>query len=96
MGTIDAISGRFNLSDTDYQARTLRSRFLLIEMFFESFINYPLGKGINNIKLNIGYRDSLLAHNQYISFIIAGGIFAMIGVFYLDSKFNKYIKIDII
>jgi hypothetical protein len=79
--TIDAISGRFNLSDTDYQARTLRSRFLLIEMFFESFINYPFGKGINNIKLNIGYRDSLLAHNQYISFIIAGGIFAMIGVF---------------
>lgn len=81
VGTIDAISGRFNLTDIDYQTRTTRSRFLLIELFFESFINYPLGKGINNIKLFYGYGDRFLVHNQYISFIIAGGIFGMIGVF---------------
>ena len=81
VGNIDVISGRFNLTDTDYQARTVQSRFLLIESFFESFINYPFGKGINNIKLNIGYGANFLAHNQYLSFIIASGIFGMIGVF---------------
>lgn len=81
VGTIDAISGRFNLADGEYQLRTTKSRFLLIELFFESFINYPLGKGINNIKLFYGYGNHFLVHNQYLSFIIAGGLFGMIGVF---------------
>ena len=81
VGTIDAISGRFNLSDTDYQARTTQSRFLLIELFFESFINYPFGKGINNLKLQIGNGNKYLAHNQYLTFMVASGIFGMIGVF---------------
>ena len=81
VGNIDAISGRFNLTDTDYQAKTTQSRFLLIESFFESFINYPFGKGINNIKLNIGAGKMFLPHNQYLSLIIACGIFGMIGVF---------------
>jgi hypothetical protein len=81
VGTIDAISVRFNLSDSEYQTRTTQSRFLVIEQFFENFINYPFGKGIKNLKLDIGYGNRLLAHNQYLSFIIGGGIFGMIGVF---------------
>lgn len=81
VGTIDAISGRFNLSDTDYQARTIQSRFSLIELFFESFINYPFGRGINNTKLHFSNGNNFLVHNQYLSFIIAGGVFGMIGVF---------------
>ena len=81
VGNIDAVSERFNLTDTDYQAKTTQSRFLLIESFFESFINYPFGKGINNIKLNIGAGKMFLPHNQYLSLIIACGIFGMIGVF---------------
>jgi len=81
VGTIDAISGRFNLTDSEYQARTTQSRFLLIELFIDNFINYPLGKGINNIKLYFGNGNNFLVHNQYLSFILAGGVFGMMGVF---------------
>lgn len=76
----DAIYSRFNLTDTDYQSRTTQSRFILIELFFKNFINYPFGKGISNIKLNYGDGQNFLIHNQYLTFIIAGGIFSLIGV----------------
>jgi hypothetical protein len=76
----EAISGRFDLTDTDYQSRTNQSRFILIELFFETFIDYPFGKGITNIKLNYSAGKNYFVHNQFLTFIIAGGIFSLIGV----------------
>ena len=76
----DAIYSRFNLTDTNYQFRTTESRFKLLELFFENFINYPFGKGITNIKLYYGAGKNYYVHNQFLTFIIAGGIFSMIGV----------------
>jgi hypothetical protein len=76
----DAIYSRFNLTDTEYQSRTTQSRFILIELFFKNFIDYPFGKGITNIKLDYGDGRNFFVHNQYLTFIIASGIFGLIGV----------------
>lgn len=81
VSSFDAITSRFDLTDTAYQSRTTQSRITLIILFFENFIDYPFGKGITNIKLYYGDGRNFLVHNQYLTFIIAGGIFAMIGVF---------------
>ena len=80
VSAFEAISGRFDLTDIDYQSRTNQSRIKLLELFFETFINYPFGKGITNIKLHYGNGRNFFVHNQYLTFIIAGGIFALIGV----------------
>jgi len=89
----EAITGRFNLTDTDYQSRTNQSRIRLLELFFENFINYPFGKGITNIKLYYGNGNNFFVHNQYLTFIIAGGIFALIGVFIWIQNIIKISKL---
>ena len=80
VSTIDAISVRFNLSDVDYQKRTTESRFLFIILAFESFINNPFGRGISDIKLQFDSYRNFLVHNQYLTFILAGGIFSLFGI----------------
>ena len=80
VSAFEAISGRFDLTDTAYQARSTSSRLTLIQLFFETLIEYPFGKGITNIKMHYGYGRNFLVHNQYLTFIIAGGIISMVGV----------------
>lgn len=78
---IDVISERFDVSNVAYQQRTTESRFVLINLAFETIINQPLGRGITDIKLKFSDYRNFLPHNQYLTFIIAGGIFSLVGVF---------------
>ena len=93
VSTIDAISARFNVYDVDYQKRTTQSRFILIEIAFESFINNLFGRGITDIKLKFDNYKNYLVHNQYLSFIIAGGIFGLIGVTIWLRNIIKMLKL---
>lgn len=81
LGNQEAIANRFDVSDTDYQQRTTESRFVLIEYSMERiFISAPLGSGITDIKLEYDMFRNFLVHNQYLSFSIAGGVVAFVGV----------------
>lgn len=75
----DQISRRFSLADMEYQQRTTSSRFALIEMSAAAILENPFGKGVTNIKLQFDDRR-FLAHNQYVTFMLAGGFVSMFGI----------------
>ncbi len=75
----DTLGQRFDISDMDYQERTTGVRFEMISLGIEEFFKNPLGKGFNNIEVLINGRTQLV-HNQYLSFIIGGGVLGFIGV----------------
>jgi hypothetical protein len=75
----DALSQRFDINDTEYQERTTGMRFDMIYAAFNQLVQHPIGKGFRNIYVNIDGRN-LNIHNQYLSFIIGGGIISLIGV----------------
>jgi len=78
---IEYLQKRFSIENMDYQVRTNKSRIAYLESAFYEILDKPFGRGINNIKLVNSYRGRLV-HNQYVSFIISGGIIALIGIFY--------------
>jgi hypothetical protein len=75
----DVLSQRFDVNDLDYQERTTIVRVEMIEAAFTELANNPLGKGIKNIYVKVRNRN-LNIHNQYLTFIIGGGIVGLIGV----------------
>lgn len=93
LGEQEGIANRFDISDTDYQQRTTGSRFVLIEYSLERiFITEPFGSGITNIKLEYDNFRNFLAHNQYLSFSIAGGIIAFLGILiWISAVFRMFI-----
>lgn len=93
VSNIEVISSRFDVSNVDYQQRTTESRFILINLSFESLINQPFGRGITDIKLKFSDYRNFLPHNQYLTFIIAGGIFSLIGIFIWIRNLFKLSKL---
>jgi len=90
LGNQESIANRFDVSDTDYQQRTTESRFVLVEYSMERiFISAPLGSGITDIKLEYDRFRNFLVHNQYLSFSIAGGVVAFVGVLIWISAIFK-------
>lgn len=75
----DALSQRFDINDTEYQERTTGIRFDMIYEAFNQLVKHPVGKGFRNVYVNIEGRN-LNIHNQYLSFIIGGGVISLIGV----------------
>ena len=74
----DSLNQRYDLSDTDYQTRTTSMRFDMIYIAIDDFISNPMGKGFRNVYIRVGTRD-LNIHNQFLSYIIGGGIISLIG-----------------
>lgn len=93
LGEQETIANRFNISDTEYQQRTTESRLVLIEYAIERiFITAPFGSGIMNIRLEYDNFRNFLAHNQYLSFSIGGGIIAFLGVLiWLSAVFRTFV-----
>ena len=91
----EAISNRFDVTNTDYQQRTTESRFVLFEYALRKiFITAPLGRGITDIKLEYDSNRNFLAHNQYLSFSIGGGIVAFSGVLvWLSALFKMFMHL---
>lgn len=95
----DALTQRFDLNDTEYQERTTGMRFDMIYEAFNQLVKHPVGKGFRNIYVNIDGRN-LNIHNQYLTFIIGGGIISLIGVIIwlreVILNLRTYLKIGIL
>lgn len=89
---IDFISQRFDTSDTEYLESTNRGRISAYEGFLPTFLSHPLGKGIKDIYVEIGLDFKLLMHNQYATFVLAGGIIAILGIIFLLRAFIRISK----
>lgn len=72
---------RFNLTDTQYLVDTNQERIALYTEFFPTFLQNLMGQGPNPA-VDIGY-NVILMHNQYLTFILGGGIIAVVGVILL-------------
>jgi len=80
---------RFDASDNDYQERTTEMRFEYIGAFFKAFIKNPIGKGVYGTEITSNGFESTLVHNQYLTFILSGGMIAFFGVILWVSEFIK-------
>lgn len=77
---IEFIQQRFNVRDMEYQVRTTGNRITFLEYSIDAIAKKPFGRGLEDIKLKIENKR-LLPHNQYVSFAIAGGLIAILGIF---------------
>lgn len=76
---MEFLKQRFSIQDFDYQVRTNKNRIAFLESAFDAILEKPLGRGIKNTKLTV-FGGRVLVHNQYVSFIISGGIIALAGI----------------
>jgi hypothetical protein len=86
---------RFDVTDEDYQNRTTGVRFEFIEGFFKSFIDNPFGRGVYGAEIKSSGFESTMIHNQYLTFILSGGIIAFIGLFIWILEFIAVFKFTI-
>jgi len=75
----DFLKRRFDIKNEEYQTSTVQSRLYFYQEFLVQLIRLPLGRGLENTKIEYEYKMMLL-HNQFLTFIIAGGLLALLGV----------------
>ena len=84
---------RFDVKDLDYQKRTTDYRWAYVDLGIREFIANPLGKGIRDTQVIHKGRTTMI-HNQYMTWLLSGGILAAIGIFvWLSAAFRRLIKI---
>lgn len=83
----EALYKRFDVTDEEYQERTTGMRIDFIEGFFTAFLLNPFGKGVFGAEISYGGVESTMLHNQYLTFILSGGIIALLGVFLWLKEF---------
>lgn len=84
---------RFNTHNLDYQKRTTEYRLNYITVALTKFIANPMGQGIRDAEVTFRGRTQQV-HNQYLTFMLSGGIFAAIGLYiWLSTLFKYSIKI---
>jgi hypothetical protein len=88
----DILYQRFDLSDSEFQTRTTFMRLDFILGFLTEFLSNPLGKGVFGVQIAYGSFESTLLHNQYLTFILAGGVIALFGVVFLLFYFFYFFK----
>jgi hypothetical protein len=76
----DSIVQRFDVQDTEYQSRTNDVRLVLLDLAFKNLLDNPLGNGAGDLRLKYDAYRNFLVHNQFLSFIVGGGILAVLGV----------------
>ena len=92
----DLVSQRFFIGATAYSIESTLTRFQLYGNFFGHFFQQPLGIGLFEPYIDLGYIRSLM-HNQYLSFIVSAGILGIFPLFILfiiifKTLFKKKIK----
>ena len=88
---IEFLKQRFSIQDIDYQIRTNKNRIAFLEAAYDAILEKPLGRGIKNTKLTV-FGGRVLVHNQYVSFLISGGIIALAGIFIWLKDLLKLFK----
>lgn len=83
------LQNRFTL-DTEQQSSTNVARLWIYENISKELIKNPFGKGIDNSKLNYKGIKKVNAHNQYLTWGLAGGLTALLGVGFLINVLLRY------
>ncbi len=91
----ESLFQRFDATDQEYQERTTGMRLDFIVGFIEEFIQNPFGKGVFGSEIKYGNAQSTMLHNQYLTFMLSGGLFAFIGIFMWISEFIAVFKYNI-
>jgi len=65
----------------EYQERTSGMRIAFFKEGVNQFLSNPMGKGMIDTRVFYKGRD-LMIHNQYLTFIVGGGILALAGIIY--------------
>jgi hypothetical protein len=76
----DFLQERFDLQDTANRQRATSARMSILSNAPYVLLENPLGKGLLNTHIDIESGLKLLAHNQYVTFVLAGGVVALSGV----------------
>jgi hypothetical protein len=81
-GEDSAVSQRFDFNDDEYQESTTQLRRYVYVVFWEKLTTNFIGTGIVRPKLFVGLQDAqnLLMHNQYATYVVAGGWISLFGV----------------
>ena len=82
----ESLQRRFTQQDQEYQERTTSGRFDFISIGLDDFLSNPLiGKGVEN-SLIMFNGNKVMLHNQYLTFMLGGGIITLVGlVFFLTG-----------
>ena len=75
----DNIKQRFDVNDSEYIEHTTDIRIVMLQEGLATFLSNPQGIGMLNMTVKINNKD-LMLHNQYLSFLISGGLLALMGV----------------
>ncbi|MHC1731081.1 MAG: O-antigen ligase family protein [Bacteroidales bacterium] len=84
----EVLKRRFTLADIEYQERTTDMRWDYILQGMDSFVSNPLGKGIIDTQVIYKGRTTMV-HNQYLTYLMGGGIIAFLGIILLGVGFLK-------
>lgn len=89
---------RYDLSDSAYIENTTSSRWILAYLAIEHLVEHPFGQGPKKTQLEFAKGIFFQPHNQYLSFILAGGFLALIGeVLWITSiikAFKRLLRVD--
>lgn len=91
----ESVFQRFNLSDNEYQERTTGMRLEFVYAFADAFAKNPFGQGLINAIVQNGAHEYTLIHNQYLTFALAGGVIALIGIFMWIVEFISVFRFTI-
>jgi hypothetical protein len=91
----DSLFQRFDITDTDYQQRTTAMRFEFLGSFLIEFFKFPFGKGVFGTEIQSSGFESTMIHNQYLTYVLSGGIIALIGVYLWITEFVTIFKYSI-
>ncbi len=80
------LNTRFDVNDRIYQHSSNVSRLYIYKHFIPFFLESPLGRGFVNPRMMVDYME-LNMHNQFLSFIVGGGVIAIFGVMLFWRKF---------
>lgn len=78
----DYLTKRFTVSDMNYQQRSSEMRIHYVNLALLEFKNNPFGKGLTDAEVIYKGRTQFV-HNQYLTFILSGGILAILGIIFL-------------
>lgn len=82
---------RFNIDDGKYQTATNQSRLYIYQNYPATFLQHPLGMGFEAPRMVVGYMV-LNMHNQFLTYMLAGGLLGVIGVILFWKKFLQILR----
>lgn len=88
---------RFDITNMDYQKRTSVSRLDYFALGFAEFVKHPEGKGVFGARITYTNTKATgtaryMVHNQYLTYLISGGVTALLGLCLWGRAFLCLVK----